>query len=58
MMSCDLCGKIAPCVQKGVSGRELDICEVCSCPLAEKVDGKGRVREALDKLEEYVETTV
>jgi len=26
--------------------------------LAEKPDGKERVREILDKLEEYVETTV
>jgi ribosome-binding protein aMBF1 (putative translation factor) len=58
MISCDLCGKAALCLQKEIEGREIDICETCSCLLEEKVDGKERVREILDTLEEYVEKTV
>ena len=58
MISCDLCGKAVLCLQKETEGRELDVCDSCSCLLAEKPDGKERVREILDKLEEYVETTV
>lgn len=58
MISCDLCGKAALCLKKETEGRELDVCEACSCLLAEKSDGKERVREILDELEEYVETTV
>jgi len=58
MMSCDLCGKAVPCLQKEIEGKEFDICEVCWKPLAEKLSGKGRQKESLDEVQEYVETTV
>ena len=61
MMSCDLCGKTAACVQKEIEGKEFDICEHCWRPLAEKLNGKGRIREfhhEIEDVEEYEETTV
>jgi hypothetical protein len=60
MMSCDLCGRTAACLQKEIEGKEFDICEPCWRPLADKLNGKGRVKECLveQELEEYVETTV
>jgi hypothetical protein len=58
MICCDLCGKAAPCLQKEIEGKEFDICEACWRPLAEKLTGKGRLRECFAELEEYVETTV
>ncbi|MGP8247844.1 MAG: hypothetical protein ACLQVN_25435 [Bryobacteraceae bacterium] len=58
MISCDLCGKAALCLQKEIEGRELDICEACSCLLEEKLSSKEQVKEILDKLDEYVEKTV
>jgi len=61
MMSCDLCGKTAACLQKEIEGKEFDICEDCWRPLADKLSGKGRVKgilEELEEIQEYVETTV
>ena len=58
MMRCDLCGTTAKCVQKEIEGKEFDICETCWQPLAEKLSGKGRIREAheaLGEMEEYEE---
>jgi hypothetical protein len=57
-MTCDLCGNAAACLQKEFEGRELDICEVCWCPLADNAGDQARLREILDGLEEYEETTV
>jgi ribosome-binding protein aMBF1 (putative translation factor) len=58
MISCDLCGKTAPCVQKEIEGKEFDICESCWHPLEVKLSGKGRSKHTLDEVEEYEETTV
>ena len=58
MICCDLCGKAIPCLQKEIEGKEFDICELCWRPLEEKLKGKGRVKELLEQLEEYEETTV
>jgi ribosome-binding protein aMBF1 (putative translation factor) len=59
MMCCDLCGKTASCLQKEIEGKEFDICERCWHPLAEKLSGKGRLKDSLEaELEEYEETTV
>jgi ribosome-binding protein aMBF1 (putative translation factor) len=57
-MTCDLCGNAAACLQKEFEGRELDICEVCWCPLAENLVEKRRAQAMLDDLEEYEETTI
>lgn len=58
MIVCDLCGNEAPCLQKEIDGREFDICELCWHPLADKLRGKGRVKESLEELEEYVESEI
>jgi len=61
MICCDLCGKTAACLQKEIEGKEFDICERCWQPLADKLTGKGRIKETLEEmqeLEEYEETTV
>ena len=59
MMSCDLCGKTAACLQMKIENKEFDICEKCWRPLADKLSGKGRLKEEiLTDMEEYVETTV
>ena len=58
MICCDFCGKATPCRQKEIEGKVFDICEVCWQPLADKLNGKGRVKELLEELEEYEETTV
>jgi hypothetical protein len=55
MMRCDLCGTTAKCVQKEIEGKEFDICERCWQPLAEKLNGKGRLTETLKEMEEYEE---
>jgi hypothetical protein len=57
-MTCDLCGNAAACLQKEFEGRELDICEVCWCPLAENLAEKRRAQPAPGDLEEYEETTI
>ena len=58
MMSCDLCGRSAACKQREIEGKEYDICDHCWHPLAEKLSGKGRPKELLEELEEYVEAEV
>jgi hypothetical protein len=61
MICCDLCGKAAECVQKEIDGKEFDLCERCWRPLAQKLNGKGRVKETLEQLEEleeYEETLI
>jgi ribosome-binding protein aMBF1 (putative translation factor) len=61
MMRCDLCGTAVACLQKEIEGKEFDICESCWRPLAEKLSGKGRLREpleVLEVLEEYEESLV
>ena len=64
MMSCDLCGKSAECLQKEIDGEEFDVCVDCWHPLAEKLSSKGRVREILQEVEtlqaqeEYEETLI
>ena len=45
MIICDLCGQAKQCVQKQIEGREYDICSECWKPLAEKLQGKGRVKK-------------
>ena len=44
MITCDLCGKAKDCLQKEIDGKEYDICSECWGPLAEKLNGKGRVK--------------
>ena len=61
MMSCDLCGKAAECLQKEIDGRLFDLCDECWHPLAEKLSGKGHVKPSLqmvDGLEEEFEETL
>jgi len=55
MMCCDLCGAPAKCLQKEIEGKEFDICEACWHPLAEKLSGKGHVKESFEALAEYEE---
>jgi len=45
MIVCDLCGQARECLQKEIEGKEYDICSECWNPLAEKLKGKGRVKE-------------
>ncbi len=44
MMTCDLCGETKKCLQKEVEGKEYDICSECWVALAERLKGKGRVK--------------
>jgi len=55
MICCDLCGAPTKCLQKEIEGKDFDICEDCWRPLAEKLTGKGRVKELHEALEEYEE---
>ena len=57
MKSCDLCGTVATCLQKEIDGKVFDICERCWQPLAEKLNGKGHVKDAAqeDLEQEYEE---
>jgi ribosome-binding protein aMBF1 (putative translation factor) len=66
MMRCDLCGTTSRCLQKQIEGKEFDVCERCWAPVAEKLRGKGRVKDSvedpdhrgvnsLQELEEYEE---
>src|SRR6058998_123748 len=45
MIVCDLCGQPKECFPKEIEGREYDICSECWDPLAEKLKGKGRVKQ-------------
>lgn len=45
MILCDVCGQAHECEQKEIEGKEYDICDECWKPFAEKLKGKGRVRE-------------
>ena len=58
MMRCDLCGTAVACLQKEIDGKEFDICDHCWHPLAEKLSGKGRLKENLEKVEEYEDSLV
>ena len=58
MILCDLCGLETPCLQKDIDGREFDICEACWHPFAEKLNGKGRVKELFEEMEEFVESEI
>lgn len=44
MIICDLCGEAKDCLRKEIEGREYDICSECWNPLAQKLRGKGRVK--------------
>jgi hypothetical protein len=44
MIICDLCGKAKDCLQKEIEGKEYDICAECWTPLAQRLKGKGRVK--------------
>jgi ribosome-binding protein aMBF1 (putative translation factor) len=44
MITCDLCGEAKDCLQKEIEGKEYDICSECWNPFAQKLRGKGRVR--------------
>jgi hypothetical protein len=44
MIVCDLCGSSKDCAVREIEGKEYDICADCWAPLAEKLQGKGRVR--------------
>jgi ribosome-binding protein aMBF1 (putative translation factor) len=57
-MCCDLCGTAVACLQKEIDGKEFDICDHCWHPLAEKLSGKGRLKENLEKVEEYEDSLV
>ena len=50
MTVCDLCGKAKQCLQKDIDGREYDVCSECWNPLAERLKGKGRAKNALTVL--------
>ena len=45
MIVCDLCGQAKDCSSKEIEGKEYDICSQCWNALAEKLKGKGRVKE-------------
>jgi ribosome-binding protein aMBF1 (putative translation factor) len=44
MIICDLCGQAKNCLQKEIDGKEYDICSECWSPFAQKLRGKGRVK--------------
>jgi hypothetical protein len=44
MIICDLCGEAKDCLQKEIAGKEYDICHQCWNPFAQKLRGKGRVK--------------
>lgn len=44
MILCDLCGEAKDCLQKEIEGKEYDICSKCWNSLAQKLKGKGRVK--------------
>ena len=44
MITCDLCGKEKDCSQKEIDGKEYDLCSECWNSLAQKLEGKGRVK--------------
>ena len=45
MIICDLCGQAKECLQKEIDGKTYDICVECWNPLAEKLQGKGRMKK-------------
>ena len=45
MILCDLCGKAKRCEPREIEGKEYDICSDCWNPLAQKLKGKGRLKE-------------
>src|SRR5258708_36237004 len=44
MIICDLCGETKDCLQKEIEGKEYDICSECWAPLAQRLRGKGRLK--------------
>jgi hypothetical protein len=44
MIICDLCGEAKDCLQREIEGEEYDICSKCWNPFAQKLKGKGRVK--------------
>jgi len=46
MTTCDLCGRAQECLQKEIDGKEYDICTECWNPLAQKLQGKGRMKRS------------
>jgi hypothetical protein len=44
MITCDLCDKVKVCLRKEIEGKEYDICSECWNPLAQRLRGKGRVK--------------
>jgi hypothetical protein len=44
MIICDLCGETKDCLQREIEGKQYDICSECWCPLALKLQGKGRAK--------------
>jgi hypothetical protein len=55
MICCDICGTKAECAQKEIDGREFDLCDRCWRPLADKLKGKGRVKEHLELVKQHLE---
>jgi ribosome-binding protein aMBF1 (putative translation factor) len=41
---CDLCGEARNCLQKEIEGKEYDICSECWNPFAQRLGGKGRMK--------------
>jgi hypothetical protein len=44
MIICDLCGEAKNCLQKEIEGKEYDICSECWNPFAQRLMGKGRMK--------------
>ena len=45
MVVCDLCGQRKECFQRGIEGKEYDICSECWTPLAKRLEGKGKSKD-------------
>jgi hypothetical protein len=44
MIICDVCGKAKDCLLKEIESKEYDICSDCWNPFAQKLRGKGRMK--------------
>jgi hypothetical protein len=55
MLCCDICGQTSECIEKEIDGKEFYLCDRCWRPLAEKLSGKGHLKESLQEMEEFEE---